>query len=767
MGEVYRAEDTKLGREVAIKVLPKGFASNPERVARFEREAKVLASLNHPNIAAIYSFEKEELVTPTTGDGTTAPAGEGGGSSPQAREGDREGPGPQAPRPAPQVVHFLVMELAEGETLAERIKRGPEPVEGAVRMAEQIAKAIEAAHEAGVVHRDLKPGNVTVDEEGQVKVLDFGLAKALAPEPISDSDLGQDLSLSPTLTQAMTGVGVLLGTAGYMSPEQARGKSVDRRSDIWAFGCVLYEMLTGRRLYRGETATDVVAAIVHGEPDLEELPAGVPDRIRELLERCLQKDPSRRLQSIGDARIALQEWLENPEKSRPVAVAGTRRLWLIPLVAVAAVALGVLGGRLFQPAAEPEPVRRLATELSESPLFAARGAAAVLSPDGRQIAFVTIREQARELHLRSLDRLDSTVLVSGEGDAGPHQPTFSPDGKWLAFFTFTEFAKVPVGGGTPIALAEAEHPRGADWGPDGRIVFAPRFRGGLSLVSAAGGEVQPLTEVDPDGPWESHRWPQWLPGGEAVLFTVVTRSGDPRLEVVEVTSGKRSVVHPRGVYGRYVATGHIIFADNAALFALPFDHMTLEAAGSPMPVLEGVETEQDDGEAQFDISDNGVLLYKPGSDELQSFDVAWADRSGETEILWDEAGIYGTPRLSPDRRRLALSILRGEDWDVWVYDIERDVATRITFAPGYDADPAWSPDGEYIAFASDREEKGMAMMRKRADGTGEAEVLIEAGRYPFPAPYAWSPNGKIVFGGPSEGVDSGPQDLWFLPVDGG
>jgi serine/threonine-protein kinase len=332
MGEVYRAQDTKLGREVAIKKLPESFALDPERLARFEREAKVLASLNHPNIAAIYSFEHASVGGPT-------------------REGE-------SPSPTSAPIHFLVMELAEGETLAERIKRGPVPVKEAVRLAEQIAEAVEAAHEKGVVHRDLKPGNVTVDDEGQVKVLDFGLAKALSPEPISDSDLGEDLSMSPTLTQAMTGAGVLLGTAGYMSPEQARGKSVDRRADIWAFGCMLYEMLTGRRLYRGETATDVVAAIVHGEPNLEDLPAGVPERIRRLLERCLQKDPSRRLQSIGDARIALQEWLENPETVQPVTSVGPRRSWLIPLTAVVAVALGLLIGKFIQPAREPEPVRR-------------------------------------------------------------------------------------------------------------------------------------------------------------------------------------------------------------------------------------------------------------------------------------------------------------------------------------------------------------------------------------------------------------------------
>jgi serine/threonine-protein kinase len=381
------------------------------------------------------------------------------------------------------------------------------------------------------------------------------------------------------------------------------------------------------------------------------------------------------------------------------------------------------------------------------------------------MAFVTRVENGRELRLRSLDRLDSTVVVSGAGDDAPMEPVFSPDGKWLAFFTVNAFSKVPVGGGTPIVLAEANLPWGADWGADGRIVFAPRRNGGLQILSAAGGEAQSLTEVDPDAPGETHAWPQWLPGGEQVLFTVVSGSEEPSLEVVEVASGDRSVVHPSGFYGRYVPTGHILFADRSALFALPFDPKTQQVEGSPMPVLEGIESAQQWGHAQFDISDNGVLLYMPGSEELQSFDVAWANRSGETEILWDEAGVYGTPRLSPDRRRLALSALKGDDWDVWVYDIERDISTRITFASGYDADGAWSPDGEHIAFASDRN-GGISMMRKRADGTGEAEVLIEAGRFEFPAPYSWSPQDKIVFAGSGEG-EGGADDLWLLSGDGG
>jgi len=722
MGEVWRAEDTKLGRDVALKVLPEVFAQDPERLARFEREARLLASLSHSNIAGVHGLEEAD--------------------------GKR----------------FLVMELVEGETVADRIQRGPIPVEDAARVALQIAEAVESAHDNGVVHRDLKPANVKITPDGKVKVLDFGLAKALAPEAMSGSAPDQDLSLSPTMTKAITGMGVLLGTAGYMSPEQARGRPVDRRADIWAFGCILYEMLTGERLFTGETATDVIGAIVHKEPDLEKLSPKVPATIRRLLGRCLQKDATRRLQSIGEARIALQEWLENPEVE-PVKTESVRRGWLPWAAAVGAALVGLVLGSSFLGSSTQEPplVQRFAVELGEEPPFTGRGAAAVPSPDGRYLAYASATDGVGSLYLRPLDRIESLQVATGQSREWPHNAFFSPDSEWLGFFTADELKKIPVTGGSPITLAETEMPRGGSWSGDGRIVFAPESNGGLSIVPAAGGDVAPLTTVPGESTYVSHRYPQWLPGDTAVLFT----SLDPyesRIEIVDVASGQREVIHEGGFYGRYVPTGHVLFVDGDAVFAMPFDVDRLERTGSPMPVLEGVASSPAAGQAQYHVSDTGLMVYRPGTVDIEPFPIAWADRSGQLENLLDDRGIYGTPRLAPDGRRLAVSVQRGNNWDVWVYDIERDVSTRLTFENGYDADPVWSPDGRYVAFASDRDNGHIATYRTRSDGSGEAERLIEPGKLEFPAPVSWSPDGTrllLITPGPN-----GSDDLWFLPADG-
>ncbi len=721
MGEVWRAEDTKLGRDVALKMLPDLFAQDPERLARFEREARVLASLSHPNVAGIHGLEEVE--------------------------GKR----------------FLVMELVEGETLAERIQQGPMPVDEAARIARQIAEAVESAHDKGVVHRDLKPANVNITPDGNVKVLDFGLAKALIGDPMSGDNASQDLSLSPTLTQAMTGLGVLLGTAGYMSPEQARGKPVDRRADIWAFGCILYEMLAGQRLFTGETATDVIGAVVHKEPDLDELSSKVPAQIRRLLERCLQKDANLRLQSIGEARIALQEWLENPE-AEPVEVKSTRPGWLPWAAAAIAGLIGLSLGGFFLGSSHQEspPVQRFLAELAEEPPFTGRGAAAVPSPDGRYLAYATTIEGGGSLYLRPLERFESLQVATGQSREWPHNAFFSPDSQWLGFFTVAELKKVPVTGGSPITLAETEMPRGGSWSADGRIVFAPESNGGLSIVPAAGGDVVPLTSVTEETGFESHRYPQWLPGDTAVLFTSTNTSGN-HIEIVDVENGERRVIHEGGFYGRYVPTGHVLFVDGDAVFAMPFDVDRLERTGSPMPVLEGVASFPPGGQAQYHVSDTGLLVYRPGTDELDPFRIAWADRSGRLDSLWDDEGIYGSPRLAPDGRRLAVSVQRGDNWDVWVYDMERDVATRLTFESGYDADPVWSPDGRYVAFASDRDDGQVATYRTRSDGTGDAERLIEPGKLEFPAPLSWSPDGsRLMLTSP--GPD-GSDDLYFLPAD--
>jgi Tol biopolymer transport system component len=727
MGEVWRAEDTKLGRDVALKVLPASVASDPERLARFEREARALAAFSHPNIAGIHGLEEAD--------------------------GQR----------------FLVMEVAEGQTLADRLARGPLPVEEAVRVALQIAEALEVAHEKGIVHRDLKPGNVMVSPEGRVKVLDFGLAKALGAHPLSGGS-GVDASHSPTL--AMTQAGVLLGTAGYMSPEQARGKAVDRRADIWSFGCVLYEMLAGHRAFDGETVTDVLGAIVHKEADLARLPAHVPTRMRQLLQQCLQKDASRRLQSIGDARVALQEWLENPKAAEPptssTAPAGLR--WLPWAAAVVAGALGLLAGAtlLGRRGAPPEPVRRFEVNLTEDSVFSRLGSGLVASPDGRSIVYTTGQEgETQRLVLRPLDRFQETVLASGVSAAGTYNPFFSPDGEWLGFVTPRELKKISVTGGAPITLAAVERSRGATWGKDGSIVFAPAVFSGLSRIPAAGGTAEPLTKLDEARGEKTHRWPQWLPDGRSVLFTV-RGDGSPdyegaSIEVVRVDTGERKVIHRGGYYARYVPTGHVLYVQNGTLFALPFDAERLEAKGSQMPVLEDLETNPAEGSAQYGVSDNGLLTYLPRAEGLAPFTIATTDREGRAQPLWKAPGIYGGPRLSPDGRSLVVSVQRDGNWDVWVYDLDREVATRITFGERYDADPVWSPDGRWIAYESEVDGKD-GVFRKRADGTGDAEVVLGPGTMTFPAPTSWSPDGRLLMFQPDGG--GGRSDLYVVEADG-
>jgi serine/threonine-protein kinase len=735
MGEVWRAEDTRLGRDVALKMLPDALVHDPERLARFEREARVLASLSHPNIAGIFGLEEDQG------------------------------------RP------FLVMEVAEGETLAERIARGRIAPEGAVRIAVQIAEALEAAHAKGIVHRDLKPANVKLASDGRVKVLDFGLAKALTGGPDADSS-AVDLSMSPTLTQAMTGKGVLLGTAGYMSPEQARAQPADRRSDIWAFGCVLFEMLTGERTFKGDTATDILGAIVHKEPALEQLPAGLSPRLRRLIERCLRKDAGRRLQAIGDARVALQDWLEHPEEEpEEVRAVEAGRRWLLPLAAaVGGALLAWLAAALWlgRSTPEPEPVRRFEQTVEGGRLFTDGGPPLALSRDGRRLAFNVMEAgPSLNLYLRSLDQLESASVVAG-GSRGSFgvSPFFSPDGQWLAYFSGTGLVK-RTQGGAPIQLVEVETVRGGDWSASGSIVYSHDGEGdaaeGLFLIPAAGGERVPLTSTKVDeNVHEHHRWPQWLPGDRAVVFTNLVHGAERtfRIEAVEVEGGERKLIHQGGYFARYVATGHLLFANEGTIYALAFDPRRLEASGAPMPVLQGVAENPGLGSASFSVADDGLLAYVGGSDALREFPIVWTDRQGQTQSLLDTRGVYGGPMLSQSGDRLAVCIPRGDDWDVWVYDIERGVFTRLTFGAGYDADVVWSPDGREIAFTSDREDGVATIFRTRSDGSGEAVRVLEPGRVHFPSPLSWHPDGRRLLVVASK-ADGAPQELWLLDVESG
>ena len=526
MGEVWRAQDTKLGRDVALKVLPESFAQDPERLERFEREARVLASLSHPHIAGIFGFEDVD--------------------------GKR----------------FLVMEVAEGETLSERIARGPVPVADAVKIAAQIAEALEVAHEKGIVHRDLKPGNVMVTDEGQVKVLDFGLAKAMGIHPLSGSS-GQDWTQSPTLAPGGTQAGMLLGTAGYMSPEQARGKPVDRRSDIWAFGCVLFEMLGGRKAFDGETVTDVLGAIVHKDPELDKLPADVPRRIKDLIGRCLQKDQSRRLQSIGDARIALEEWLENPLADTAAggatvpATGWTRWLPWAAAVVAAAVAFGI--GWLLRPAEERPQVRfQVAAPEGLTVMGSPR-----LSPDGRLLAFdATDSSGTSQIWIRPLEAVEALPVAGSEG-AG--RPFWSPDSRFLGFFAEGKLKKVAASGGPPQSLCDVSFGADASWGSGGVILFDGRTSDPLRRCPAAGGVARPEVEPNPEAGINGAGWPEFLPDGRHFLYVAIRAAEEPMLYVRELDSGEETPLFETASRVQYAPPGYLLYVREDTLVAQPFD----------------------------------------------------------------------------------------------------------------------------------------------------------------------------------------------------
>ena len=583
MGEVYRARDTRLRRDVAVKVLPAAFTADAERMARFEREAHLLASLNHPHIATIHGLEEADSV------------------------------------------RALVMELVEGPTLAERLRQRPMPPEEALAIARQMTEAIEYAHERGIVHRDLKPSNVKLTGEGAVKVLDFGLAKALEDAPPS----GQDESQSPTLSGRATRAGVILGTAAYMSPEQAKGKGADRRSAVWSFGVVLYEMLSGRQAFSGETASETLAAVLKTEPEWGVLPASVPARVGRMLRRCLEKDSRRRVQAIGEARIVIEDALAGAPEETVAAVPFWRRVLPWSLALPVTFVLGLWAP--WRPAPQPEEPQRLSVELgADASLVTDSGPAAVLSPDGSVLAFVARKaagektpfdvfpefapvlvEVPTQLYVRRLDQLEAAPLA---GTEGARNPFFSPDGEWIAFFAGGKLKKIAAIGGAAVTLCDAPGDRGGTWGEDGNILFAPHSLTGLWRVSSEGGAAEALTTPDTAAGENTHRWPQALAGGEAVLFTAGrggARFWDANLVVQKLPSGPRKIVQQGSSYGRYLPSGHLVYRQEGTLFAVPFDLDRLETTGPPAPALEGVLAAEGYG-AQFDFSNQGTLAFVPG-----------------------------------------------------------------------------------------------------------------------------------------------------------
>jgi serine/threonine-protein kinase len=725
MGEVYQATDSKLGRDVALKVLPEAFAQDAQRMARFSREAQLLASLNHPNIAQIYGLE------------------ESGG------------------------VRALAMELVEGLTLAERIAAGPVPLEEVLPMARQIAEALEYAHERGIIHRDLKPANVKVRPDGTVKVLDFGLAKALESETSS-----LDASHSPTMSAVATRAGVLMGTAAYMSPEQARGKSVDRRADIWAFGCVLYEMLRGKKVFDGDTVSDSLAAVIRADPDWSALPPATPPRILALLRRCLEKDAKRRLRDIGEARILLEDFIADPQaqsggaESRPFTEtpepAWKRALpWAVATLAIVTAALSSWAPWRLAPV--PAPSMRMSAEMgAPATLVLDRGAAVILSPDGTRLAFLAQDDkQKRQIYVRDIEQLQATPLA---GTEGARDPFFSPDGKWIAFFADSKLKKIATQGGAAVTLCDAPAPFGGSWGVDDSIVFTPDRRTVLFRVSASGGKPEPLTKLDSKMGDLTHRWPQVLPGGEAVLFAVQMPTSlfdEGNIVVQSLKSGEPRTVVTGGAYGRYVPSGHILYARKGSLFAVPFDLGKLEITGPPAPFLERLVSATSLASAQYSFSNTGLIAYVAGESQASKLEIDWMDRAGKLQPLRSVPGDYVNPRISPDGKRVSLNVFEGGSSDIWVYDWARDTMTRLTFDPGNDIAQTWTPDGQRLAFASNRS-GAQNLYWLRADGSNDVQRLTESKHSQFP--YSWTPDGKTLAFNETDPVTG--SDLWVLPIEG-
>jgi eukaryotic-like serine/threonine-protein kinase len=667
MGVVYRATDTKLGRDVALKVLPEAFAADAGRMARFAREAQLLASLNHPHIAAIHGLEESA--------GTRA----------------------------------LAMELVEGPTLAERIAAGALSVEEALPIARQMAEALEYAHERGVVHRDLKPANVKLTPDGNVKILDFGLAKAMA------GDLSvQDMSHSPTLTIAATQAGVILGTAAYMPPEQAKGKTVDRRADIWSFGCVLYEMLTGKQVFSGETVSDTLAAVIRGEPDWEALPGDTPRGLRRLLQRCLEKDPKRRLRDIGEARIAIEENIANPEADVPgvpTAAAAPQPAWRRALpwavVGVLAIVALAMAWQLLRSPTPPEAVR---TSILPPPgivlhIQGTQPGPAVVSPDGRMVTFAGRSEDGRILlYVRELDREQARPL---EGTEGAIYPFWSPDSRSIGFFGGGKLKRVELAGGPPLTLADANNGKGGAWNAAGDILFTPLHSAPLYRLAASGGEVTQLTTVNPAAGEDSHRHPRFLPDGRRYFYLArLTRPGAEgeaglyEIRVASLDGGEPRTILQTRAQVEY-ADDYLFHVRGNTLFAQPFDLRRLEFTGEPVPLAQDViALGAGAGFSVFSVSPAGRLIYQAG-DSFERMELTWRDRQGASLGVLGASAEYQEPSISPDGRRVAVVIVEEDRHaeDVWLLDLERDVRTRFTSDGNQKSSPVWSADGSRLAYS--------------------------------------------------------------------
>ena len=708
MGVVWRAVDTTLDREVAIKILPAAFTEDPERLARFDREAKLLASLNHTHIAGIYG--SHEL------DG----------------------------------IRFLAMELVQGENLSERLARGPIPVDQAVQWAREIASALEAAHDADVIHRDLKPANVKLTADGQVKVLDFGLAKAVDAR----ASAGGDPSASPTVTSLGTVAGAILGTAAYMSPEQARGMDVDRRADIWSFGALLYEMLSGERPFEGETISDTLAAVLRADPDWDKLPGNTPPLVRRLLKRCTIKDPRRRTQSIAEVRARLEDAIDDPgDSASGISLTGpvertSSRSTLLPWLIVGATLLALVAMAAWQQLNKVETRPLLRSEIGLDPWASPDGSAVnlILMSGGHRIHYAGEKDGKYRLWIRDLSQLDATPVLGTENG---QVCAVSPDEQWIAFFGDGKLKKVSINGGEPIVLADAsDSGRGGDWSEDGYIYYAAGTRHPIMRVPENGGEAEAVTDLTPDGTasssTNSHRWPQILPGGKALLYLagIAGDFAEARSEIRELDSGKIHVLQKGGFYPRYF-DGHVSFVRDGTLYVMGYDLDTFTVTSPPVPRIPDVSNALGHGGAQYDVSDNGTLMYIPGEglNSLQ-YEMRWLE-SGKPPIplLGPDAMFH--PRFSPDGKQVAYSKGIGSASDVWIYDVESTRSRRLTLdSKASDRSAAWSPDGKWIAFSSNRAGGASNIYRKRADGSGEVVRLTTGNNDETPS--AWSSDGRML-----------------------
>ncbi len=740
MGEVYLAEDSRLDRKVALKILPEHLSERADLRERFEREARAVSSLNHPHICTLYDI------------------------------GEQDG------------IHYLVMEHLVGETLEARLAKGALPLEQTLEYAIQIADALDKAHRQGVVHRDLKPGNIMLVKSG-AKLLDFGLAKLQAAENPTN------LSALPTEQANLTAEGTILGTLQYMAPEQLEAKEADGRTDIFAFGAVVYEMATGKKAFEGQSQASLIAAIMEKDPPaMAELQPMTPQLLDWVVKRCLVKEPDNRVQSAADlmAELRLVSEVGTPVGPSPSVTGPAAWKRAIPwtLAGVIALIAGLIIWNLWKttPSA-PQSVTRVSIPLpSTAPLEVETWRpAVVLSPDGSRLVYVANRGGKRQLYLRQMDRLEATPIP---GTEGAYSPFFSPDGQSVGFIVGWELKKVSVSGGAPQTLSWVPPvTRGVSWGPDDTIIYTPDPNIGLQRIIAVGNTPpedafsdapssrtghQVLTTPDPTKGEYSHRWPQFLPGGKAVLFTIDTGGGfsEARIAVLSLETGKVNVVLDGGTNARYSPTGHIIFTRAGTLLAVPFDLERLERTGEPVTVVEGILMEPG-GAAHFTFSDDGSLAYVSGEMLVPDRKLVWVNRQGEINPLAAEAREYMNPSLSPDGQQVAVTIREGSNYDIWISEVARGTLTRLTSNPGEDHAPIWTPDGKQVTFGSDGAGEGPpsppALWWRPADGSGPQEPLGESEEPRMGMPTSWSPDGQTLAFRFSP-TDS--NDIWMLQREG-